>query len=172
MQQLIILTLAATFACTGMAQTQNPMSVDAKADYQTIRDYVIRAAEKVSAEDYGFKPTPDIRTFGQLMGHMADDQYNFCSAVMGEKKSSSFEKNTPPKVEMVAALKTAFGYCDSAYDAMVDAWSQQSVKILGHDRPRLAAIMFNTQHAWEHYGNAVVYMRLRGVVPPSSERKQ
>ncbi len=170
MQQVIILTLA--FACTGMAQPQNPMSADARADYQTIKDYAIRAAEKMSAEDYGFKPTPEIRSFGQLMGHMADDQYNFCSAVMGENKSSSFEKNTPPKAEMVTALKTAFGYCDSAYNAMVDSWSQQSVKILGRDRPRLAAIMFNTQHAWEHYGNAVVYLRLRSVVPPSSERKQ
>ena len=166
MRQTLILMLAST----GFAQIQNPMSTDAKQDYGTIRNYVIRAAEKMAGEDYGFQPTPEMRTFGQLIGHIADDQYNYCSAVMGEKRSSSFEKAVPPKAEMVAGLKAAFAYCNSAYDAMADNWAQEQIKFSGRDRPRLAALMYNTQHAWEHYGNVVVYMRLKGLVPPSSER--
>jgi uncharacterized damage-inducible protein DinB len=150
----------------------NPLSVEARRDYQTIKDYVIRSAEKMPEADYSFQPTPEIRSFAQLLGHIADDQYTFCGAVKGEKKASTLEKNPPAKTEMVAALKAAFAFCESSYQAMADTWASEQIKFLGRDRPKIVGLTFNTEHAWEHYGNIVVYMRLKGLVPPSIEKSR
>ena len=159
--------------CSVLAIAQdNPLSDDARRDYKTIQDYVIRSAEKMPEEGYSFKPTPEIRSFAQLIGHIADDQYTFCSAVQGEKKTSDFEKNPPAKSAMIAGLRSAFGYCEPVYSAMVDAWAKQTIQFLGRQRPKLTGLTFNTEHAWEHYGNIVVYMRLKGLVPPSSEKSK
>jgi hypothetical protein len=76
------------------------------------------------------------------------------------------------KADLIAALKTAFAYCDKAYDAMTDASGGQTVKLFGTDTPRLGALNFNNVHNWEHYGNLVTYMRIKNVVPPSSEQAQ
>src|SRR5579862_6129414 len=151
----MIKLLFAILPCAALEGQQNPLSDEARRDYQTIQDYVVRAAEKMPAEDYSFKPTPEIRSFGQLIGHIADDQFTFCSAVKGETKSSSFEKDAPPKQEMVAGLKRAVAYCRPVYESMSDSWIDQQIKFLGRDRPKFAALGFNTEHAWEHYGNLV-----------------
>jgi hypothetical protein len=90
------------------------------------------------------------------------------------------EKNPEPKIEqtktskadLIAALKTSFAYCDKAYDAMTDASGGQTVKLFGADTPRLGALNFNNVHNWEHYGNLVTYMRIKNIVPPSSEQAQ
>lgn len=167
----LALSLAIAFAGSGSARAQdNPLSTEARADYRIVRDFVIRAAAKMPDADYQFKPTPEVRSFGQLIGHIADDQYAYCSTAMGENKSSGFEKASPPKTEMLAALKSAFAYCDRAYEMLVDASAIDKVKFRGRSVPRLTVFTLHAGHAWEHYGNVVVYMRLRGIVPPSSEK--
>jgi uncharacterized damage-inducible protein DinB len=148
----------------------NPLSTEAKSDYKIVRNFVVRAAEKMPEAAYGFRPTPEVRSFGQLIGHIADDQYRYCSAVTGEAKASEFERTEPPKTEMVAALKSAFAYCDSAYEGLIDATAAEKVKFLGRDVPKLIVFTLHAGHVWEHYGNIVVYMRLKGLVPPSSEK--
>jgi uncharacterized damage-inducible protein DinB len=167
------LIFAAALACSAtLLAHDNPLSAEARINFSTIKDYVIRASEKMPAEDYAFKPTPDIRSFGQLIGHIADDQYTFCGVVKNEKRPTDFEKNPPPKAEIVAALKAAFAYSESAYGLLTDSWANEQIRFLGRERPKLNILTFNTEHAWEHYGNIVVYMRLKGLVPPSSEKKQ
>jgi len=165
------LVLAAVAACSIPVWGQdNPLSAEAKSDYKVVRNFVIRAAEKVPEAGYSFKPTPEVRSFGQLIGHIADDQYRYCSAAKGENKSSQFEKDPPPKAEMVAALKSAFAYCDTAYEGLVDSSATEKVVFLDRTIPKLIVFTLHAGHAWEHYGNAVVYMRLQGIVPPSSEK--
>jgi uncharacterized damage-inducible protein DinB len=171
MIRYLFLSLASAFACAAPMRGQdNPLSAEARADYRIVKDFVIRAAEKVPEAGYAFKPTPEVRSFGQLIGHIADDQYRYCSAAKGESKSTSFEQAPPPKAEMVGALKTAFAYCDSAYETLVDASATDKVMFNGRSVPKLAVFTLHAGHAWEHYGNAVVYMRLQGIVPPSSEK--
>jgi uncharacterized damage-inducible protein DinB len=163
--------LAAAFACALFAQGQdNPLSTEARSDYRIVKDFVIRAAEKMPESAYDFKPTPEVRSFGQLIGHIADDQYAYCSAVKGENRPSELEKTSPPKTEMVPALKSAFAYCDSAYQSLVDTSATDKVKFRGRYAPKLTVLTLHAGHAWEHYGNVVVYMRLKGLVPPSSEK--
>jgi len=151
------------------AQT-NALSADLQSDYKTIRDYFIRAAEKMPEENYSFKPSPDVRTFGQQVAHVADDQYNLCSPVKGEVRQGAYrqiENSLSKKSDLVAALKAAFAYCDGAYGALTDANSADSVK--GQTRTRFGMLNWNLWHTWEHYGNIVVYLRMKGLVPPSSE---
>jgi len=171
MIRYLFLFLAAACVCaTALRGQDNPLSTEAKSDYAIVKGFVIRAAEKVPEAGYAFKPTPEVRSFGQLIGHIADDQYRYCSAVKGENRSTSFEQAPPPKAEMVAALKSAFAYCDSAYEGLLDASASDQVMFRGRSVPKLTVFTLHAGHAWEHYGNAVVYMRLQGIVPPSSEK--
>jgi len=171
MIRYLFLFLAAACVCaTALRGQDNPLSTEAKSDYAIVKGFVIRAAEKVPEAGYAFKPTPEVRSFGQLIGHIADDQYRYCSAIKGENRSTSFEQAPPPKAEMVAALKSAFAYCDSAYEGLLDASASDQVMFRGRSVPKLTVFTLHAGHAWEHYGNAVVYMRLQGIVPPSSEK--
>jgi len=148
----------------------NPISAGQKVFYMVVKTNVVKAAQKMPEENYGFKPTPDVRSFGQLIGHVADAQYLFCSLAMGEKNPApGVEKSKTAKADLVQALQDAIAYCDKAYDGMTDARAAEVVKIFGRDGARLTTLTINTAHTDEHYGNIVTYMRLKGLVPPSSE---
>jgi uncharacterized damage-inducible protein DinB len=149
------------------------LTADVRTDYQRIRDYFIRAAEKMAADDYAFRPTPDVRTFAQQIAHVADDQYNLCAPARGEKRNAAYtaiEDSLSTKAELVPALRAAFTYCDAAYNALTDASGTDPS--LGRDRNRFSMLNWNLWHTWEHYGNIVVYLRMKGLVPPSSEKSQ
>ena len=165
----VVVAVAITGAGTSSRPQSRSLSADVRADYATVRDYFIRAAEKMPEADYSFGPSPDVRSFGQQVAHVADDQYNLCAPAKGEKRKAAYteiEKTLSAKAELVAALKAAFKYCDGAYDALTDASGGEMVP---SGRTRFAMLNWNLWHTWEHYGNVVVYLRLKGLVPPSSE---
>jgi uncharacterized damage-inducible protein DinB len=110
-----------------------------------------------------------VRTIGQLFAHIADGQYEFCSAAAGEPVNKDVEKTAETKAAIVTAVKEAFAYCDSQFAKMTDASAAEPVSFFGRKLARLAVMDFNTAHTMEHYGNLVTYMRLKGIVPPSSE---
>jgi uncharacterized damage-inducible protein DinB len=150
---------------------ENPMSAFTKRVYGFQKDILIRSAEKMPEENYSFRPTQEIRSYGQIIGHLADGQYEFCSAALAEKNPEpKIEQTKTSKADLIAALKTAFAYCDKAYDAMTDASGSQLVKMFGNDSPKLGILNFNNVHNMEHYGNLVTYMRIKKIVPPTSER--
>lgn len=170
MKPWVVGATAVLLAATSWAEN-NPLTGDARSDYTVVRNFIVRAAEKMPADDYSFKPTREVRSFGQLIGHIADDQYRYCSAVRGETKSSDYEKNPPPKDALVAALRAAFAYCDATYEVVSDEAANRMVQFSGRELPTISVLTRHAGHACEHYGNVVVYMRLRGPVPPSSEKK-
>ena len=160
------------FTC--LAQS-NPMSESVKRDYQGIRDIFIKTAEKMPEANYGFKPSPDVRSFGQQVAHVADDQYNLCAPAKGETRKAAYteiEKALSKKADLVAALKEAFAYCDGAYDALTDASGGEMVKSGKMGMTQFGVLNWNLWHTWEHYGNVVVYLRMKGLVPPTSDRTQ
>lgn len=172
------LAIALAIAVTGggtMRAQDSPLSADVKRDYKNVRDYFIRAAEKMPEADYAFKPSPDVRSFGQQVAHVADDQYNLCAPAKGETRKAAYtdiESRLSKKEDLVAALKEAFAYCDGAYDVLTDASGAGIVKFGNTDRTRFAMLNWNLWHTWEHYGNVVVYLRMKGIIPPSSEKSQ
>ena len=152
--------------------TVNPISSSHSKMYTMLSGVVIAAAEKMPEENYAFKPTPDVRSFGQLVGHLADSQYYFCSTAAGETKSSGgVEKNKSAKADLVAALKEAVTYCKTVYSDMTDAKGGEMVKMMNMDFARLSVLAAKVAHDYEHYGNMVTYMRIKGIVPPTSEKK-
>lgn len=154
----------------GTLSAQNPLSTEMKGMYTQIKTNIVKAADKMPEESYSFKPTPEVRSFAQLIGHVADAQYLFCSPVKGEKNPApGIEKGKSSKADLTAALKEAFAYCDAVYDGFSDAKSAEMVKFFGRDRSKIGVLYFNNSHNNEHYGNIVTYMRLKGLVPPSSE---
>ena len=164
----LLLYLLAT-AAVAVAQ-DNPLSAFNKRAYGQVKVWLLGSAEKMPEENYTFKPTDAVRSFGQVVGHVADAQYLFCSAALGEKNPAlKIEQTKTSKADLIAALKDAFAYCDKAYDGMTDATATQMVKFFGGDTPKLSVLTVNLAHSAEHYGNIVVYLRLKNIVPPSSE---
>ena len=150
------------------ATTGNPMSTELKASYGRVKTNILKAAEKMPEENYRFKPTPDIRTFGALVAHVADSQTRACNALRGVAKEATAGQKTA-KADIVAALKDSIADCDSAYDSLTDATAAEMVKMGQRQATRMGALAGTVAHDNEEYGYMAVYLRLKGVVPPSSE---
>ena len=152
---------------------QNPLTSWNKLAYTRVKGILAKSAEKMPEEDYSFKPVDTVRSYGQIVGHVADAQYLFCSIALGEKNPApDIEHTKTSKAGLIAALNAAFAYCDKAYGGMTDASAVQMIKLFGNDAPRLSALTVNNMHDLEHYGNLATYMRMKNIVPPSSEQQQ
>lgn len=150
------------------APTANPVSAEIKQMYNGIKNNLTKMAEKMPEESYSFKATPEVRTFGELIAHVADSQARTCSALNGEPKAvNAASKRT--KAYLVAALKESFSFCDKVLDSLTDAKAVEMVTMGNRQRSRIGALAGLISHSNEEYGYMAVYMRLKGVVPPSSE---
>jgi uncharacterized damage-inducible protein DinB len=169
---VVLMTLLAGSAA---AQSGDPISQAVRQSWEDAKGNLRQSAEQMAEADYGFKPTDQVRTFGQILAHVAGANYIFCSAAKGEKSPFSedhFEKGTKTKAEIAKALNESISYCDAAYKALTDKTAAESVTMpfgMG-SRARVSALIGNTGHLQEHYGNLVTYFRIKGMVPPSSRR--
>jgi uncharacterized damage-inducible protein DinB len=160
----IATALGATVLCA-----QNPLTTELKMQYEGSKANLVKSAERLPDADYSSKPAAgNTRTFGQLIGHVADVQMAICGAVKGERKMGDTEKTKTSKADIVAALNESFAYCDGAYDGLTDASGTEMIKMFGGERSKLGALYFNLIHNSEMYGEVVVYYRAKGMVPPST----
>ena len=144
----------------------------AKALHATIRRNLAEAAAAMTAEDYAFQPTPQVRTFARLVGHVVNANFFFCSMAKGEPppNTTNFEQVTD-RAALLKALTEALAYCDDVYGSTTDASYNTLVSVPGGTQtPRGSVLVFNITHNNEHYGNVVLYMRLKGRTPPSTAR--
>jgi len=168
----VVQAFAQSSTSGGPAPNPNPLSAGTKYMYGMSKDDLLKSAEEMPEENYSFKPVSTVRTFGQLVGHVADAQYEFCAAIIGDgKQPPGIEKSKTTKADLVQALKDGFAYCDQAYSSMNDAHAAEMIKFFGHDAPKLTILNFNVGHNMEHYGNMVTYLRIKGLVPPSSQQQ-
>lgn len=165
-----VLVCSLTSVSSALAQG-NPLSDATRMMYGVMKEQMLLgAAEKMPEDGYGFKPTDAVRTYGQIIGHIADMQYAFCSIALGDKNPGPRVEHTKTsKADLVAALKDAVAYCDRAYDSMTDVVALQVVKMGTVAMPRASVLSTNMTHSALHYGNLVTYMRMKNIVPPSSE---
>ena len=170
----LVITLLCFAPIFAQAPDYTTNTSSARSLQSNVRSVIMRSAEKMDAENYSFKPTAEVRSFGQIIGHIADAEYMFCAPVLGEKKAPApgVEKNKNTKADLLVELKKAFDYCDQAYKAVTEPNASEKVAFFGGERTNLSVLSFNTMHLYEHYGNLVTYMRLKGVVPPSSEPRK
>lgn len=162
--------IVALLALAGIAQPQtksNPLSSDIKHAYQSVKKNLVAAAEKVPDEDYAFKPTPEMRSMAEVFGHAASAQMRVCSAVTGGQSPTL---KADGKANIVVALKESSAACDKAFDSLTDSNATEMVKLPWGEATKLGALAGVVAHDTEQYAALAVYMRLKGIVPPSSER--
>jgi uncharacterized damage-inducible protein DinB len=150
----IVLVTAAVVSADEAANTKSVLSA-----WNRVKRLNAQSAEAMPEANFAFKPSADVRTFGQIIGHLANEHYSFCAEVKGEanpKKSTDFEKTTA-KADLVKALNDSNAYCDAAFASMKG------------DEKSFGTLLLNVTHDSEHYGNLVTYLRMKGIVPPSSQ---
>lgn len=168
-----ILTPAAAQAQTPARPDLTTMSGGLVSLYRSIRLNLIEAAELMPEEHYGFAPAGDVRTYGQLIGHLTNTQYNFCTPARdGAVPPKVNHETLKTKAELVAALKASLEFCDPAYDTLTDASMAAATKFGQAPITKGYSLTFNVAHNNEHYGNMVTYLRLKGLVPPSTARSR
>jgi uncharacterized damage-inducible protein DinB len=164
-------TLAAPLAAR--AHTGNPISTSMKIGYERTKKIMLATAELMPAADYAFKPTPEVRSFGQIIGHVADSSYHFCSAVKGgEAPKKEIEKTATTKEALKKGLADAYAYCDTVFATLDDATLTQPLELFGQKMIKFSALDINLAHTNEHYGNLVTYLRLKKLTPPSSAKEK
>ena len=178
MKRPVIVALLLAFPASMLHAQSHAGSADqsvgtTRALWQQLSGYVTQAAEDMPEAKYGFKPTPEVRSFGELIAHVAGSQYMFCAVATGDSARAEDDiekKKMTGKADLVAAMHASNEYCTRAYHQTDDA-SAGKVKLFGKEQTRLYALMINATHDAEHYGNIVTYLRMNGMVPPSSKRQ-
>ena len=172
--------LAAAAAVTLAAQNQTPSKVTLASTmlraHEGIQRNLVEAAEKMPEEHYRFKPTPEMRPFGQVVAHIALSRFGTCAALTAQKNPHAGEKDDQPltKAQAVMLLKDAGAYCTEAFKGITEETVGQFVTA-GPANTEVARGIFlagETSHAHQTYGTMAVYLRLKGIVPPSTERAQ
>ncbi len=167
MNRCLMITLVAVFVLPLPGQ-DNPLSTEAQQAWTRTKNYILAAAEKMPEENYSFKPSPESQSFGDLMAHTANSAMGACSGFTGERKRAGAD-STASKADLVAVLGAAMAECDKAYGSLTDAKATEMIAGRRGSRSRLGTLYRNTIHIEHEYAQIAVHMRLKGIVPPSSE---
>jgi uncharacterized damage-inducible protein DinB len=181
----IVLALVLAIACAAAASAQSmgmqaqagdPQLAAFKMQFDFAKKYVTASAEKIPQDLYSFQPTPEVRTVARILAHIADANYMFCSGAKGEpspREMGSIEKSVEKATTKAAVQKEladSFAYCEAAFSSLQPAQFADKVEFFGMPQTKLSLLNFSTVHGFEHYGNLVTYMRMKNIVPPSSEK--
>jgi uncharacterized damage-inducible protein DinB len=170
----VVWTLVALAVTATSAAAQNPVSDTLRSSWNAVKRNISKSAEQMPEENYGFKPTPEVRSFGEILAHVAGASYMFCASAKGEKSpfaEDAFLTTATTKAQIVKVTNDAIAYCDGAFAAVTDASAGAMVAApFGSAKvPRANPLVGQIGHDNEHYGNLVTYFRLKGMVPPSSQ---
>lgn len=167
---LLILTAGSVSLCAQTKPAADPLIQSSHDLFTQISGLILRSADKVPENLWSFQATDEVRTMGQLFAHIADASNHICALAMGGTPSAvSVEQTAKTKAEIVAALKKEFAGCEANYPKLTHASALETIDLGGLKRTRIAEMDYEVAHTWEHYGNLVTYMRLKKIVPPSSE---
>ena len=151
--------------------TENCPAKEVQTSYARVKGWILKSANETPAEDYSFKPTPDIRTFARVVNHVTEAQAHICGAINGSKPDAiTVPPETADKATILAALNASFAECDKAYASVTDANMTEMITLGPVKRSRLGLLWGNASHDNEQYATLALYMRLKGLVPPSSEK--
>ena len=170
MKRCFVIVLVAAFTAALPLQAQNPLSTEAQQAWTRTQGNTVAAAERMPEESYGFKPAPESQSFGELVAHTANSAMGACSGVNGASKQAGADAKGS-KAAMVAALKAAMAECDKAYSSLTDANATDMIEGRRGKRSRLGTLYGNTIHIEHEYAQMAVHLRLKGLVPPSSDRR-
>ncbi len=154
------------------AQGASPVSDALRADLTQAQRNLVAAAREMPADKYGFQPTKEQRTFGQLVLHVAGSNDFMCSTISGQPRPTEARMEpTAPKDSLVARVERSFAYCASALKGVTDADLGAEVPFFGGRKISRAGAILGLVEDWaDHYGQAAMYLRLNGHLPPTARR--
>jgi uncharacterized damage-inducible protein DinB len=166
-------------APTGQAPSQPPTAGAvlvriAQGAWAGAKRNIVESADQMPETDYSFKPAETVRTFGQIMAHVADSNYFYCARSKGEAPpvpDGTLEKTATTKAAIVKALGESVAYCDAVYASLTAESAAAMVQAGNNQIPRVQPLFSNVAHNVEHYGNVVTYFRIKKMVPPSTKRE-
>jgi DinB superfamily len=172
MQAMRVACALAGLMISGSALGQgSPLASEVQAAYARVKPNILKAADKMPPEDYSYKPTPDIRTFARVVNHVTEAQMHICGAANHTDPSAAkLPPDTADKAAILEALKASFTECDKAYSGLTDANMAEMLQVGPASRSRLSMLWGNVSHDNEQYATLALYLRLKGLVPPSSEK--
>ena len=146
-------------------------TADVQRGYAGLKANILKAADKMPAENYSYRPTPEIRTFARVVNHVTEAQFHSCGAINGTTlAANAVPPETADKATIVAALQASFAECDKAYAALTEANMLEIFTVGPVKRARISLAWGNVSHDNEQYATLALYMRLKGLAPPSSEK--
>ncbi len=169
-KRTLVVAIAVLLAAPLSLSAQNPLVQSLKGIFDITKTNIMATAEILDDEMYAFRPTDEVRTAGQILAHIADGQFSFCGAAAGEANANreSFEQTRTRKAEIIEALEQGFAYCERVFARTTDAGAAAPASFSPAVNTVGGVLAFNSTHNYEHYGNLVTYMRINGIVPPSS----
>lgn len=168
---VLTLTVAAPLSLHAQAMSNADAALAAiRSNWRSMTTNLMRSADMMPEADYAYRPVASVRTFGELLAHVAGAQFTICAAALGDKQPNedALLKDALNKAAIVQALKASTAYCDRAY-AQNPVALAGTTDLFGEKSTRYGAVALNAVHNGEHYGNIVTYLRMKGMVPPSSQ---
>lgn len=172
MKMKLILIIALPYIFGGLTKTfaqSEDLILSSFERYMGTQSIVKHAAEIMPEELYHYKPTEGVRSFGDMIAHIIESKYFFCAQVLGEKDDSDIEGKIKSKLELIRELEKVCTYCEEAHKSMNNSSALEKIQSQGALRPKLEVLNTNSMHTIMHYGNLVIYLRMNGIVPPTSD---
>jgi DinB family protein len=172
---VLLVQSSSVIAQTPPAGGANPVTASLRQNWDGAKLNIKESADLMPEANYSFKPVDSVRTFGQILAHLAGANFVFCSSAKGEKSpraEDEFEKTATTRAQIIKAVADSHAYCDSVFASMDDKKIGEMIEMpfnMGKSA-RARALVMNIGHVNEHYGNLVTYFRLKNIVPPSSRR--
>ena len=169
-KRTLIAAVAVVLAVPLSLSAQNPLVQSLKGVFDITKRNIMATAEILDDEMYTFRPTDEVRSAGEILAHIADGQFLLCGSAVGEANAGpeTFEETRTHKAEIIEALEQSFAYCERIFARTTDAGAADAASFFGDPHTVGGILSFNSAHNYEHYGNLVTYMRINGIVPPSS----
>jgi uncharacterized protein YciI/uncharacterized damage-inducible protein DinB len=164
-----LLWVSLAFVC---AYAQNPVSDAIRVNYASEKRNLLEAVEKVPDTTFAYRPTAEVMTFGELVVHISNSNFSDCSVLKGEANPNAGDKKPVAKADVVGFLKSSYDYCDPVIAALADARLSDKVQRGTREVVKANSGVHILWHPSLHYGNLITYMRLKGIVPPETERAQ
>ncbi|MGA7632688.1 MAG: DinB family protein [Terriglobales bacterium] len=142
----------------------NPLTTTISIFRSNMQDKIMKSADEMPESKYGYRPTKDVRSFAEILNHVADISYILCSNAKGEATPATAAAKGS-KTEIMAYLKGAFGYCDGVYSGFTDAHLNDPANFFGVNTNKMFILTQVANHDALHYGNLVTYLRINGLEP-------
>jgi len=142
----------------------NPLTTTLSIFRSNMQDKIMKSADAMPESKYSYRPTKEVRSFAEILNHVADISYILCSNVKGEATPGTAAAKAS-KAEIMAYLKGAFDYCDAVYSGFTDAHLNDPADFWGAKTNKLFILTQVADHDALHYGNLVTYLRINGLEP-------